>query len=210
MHGYMRTLQLRRMCAPDSMAKGRINLQLFAGEVSETAPNTDGGEPAPNTEEGGEKPTEKMLSQTEVNRIVQETIAKERAKAQKMAEEARTEAEKLAKMTAEQRAKHEMDKRLEELTKREAELNRRELRATAAESLAAKGLPSSLLDLLNYADAETCNKSIDAAENAWRAAVQAGVEDRLKGKPPKAGGGSTAPRDGVEAAFARLNPGLKI
>lgn len=212
MNGYLRRLQLRRMCAADGAARGRMNLQLFAGE------NTpgDGGDGAGNDQAGGEtdkdgesQPGEKMLSQSEVNRIVQETIAKERARAKKQADEARTEAEKLAKMTEQQRAQHEMDKRLEELTKRETELNRRELRATAAETLAQKNLPTQLLDLLDYSNADACNQSIDTAEAAWIKAVQAGVEDRLRGKPPKAGG-TPAHRDGIEAAFAAINPGLKL
>lgn len=212
MHGYLRTLQMRRMCAADGNARGRMNLQLFAGD-GDNGGGTEGGaggeggtQPEGGNGGGTDKPAEKMISQSEVNRIVQETIAKER----KRAEEARTEAEKLAKMTEQQRMQHEAKKREEELAKREADITRRELRATAAETLAAKNLPAAMLDVLDYANAEACNKSIDTLSEAWSKAVQAGVEDRLKGKPPKAGGGSTTQRDGVEAAFARLNPGLKI
>lgn len=213
MYGYLRKLQLRRMCAADGTARGRINLQMFAGEGGEGGNGNTGSESGDtgntgNDGEGGKG--EKLLTQAEVNRIVQKTIAEERARAKRETEAARTEAEKLATMTAEQRAKHDAEKREAELTKREAELNRRELRATAAETLAGKKLPPSLLDLLDYTNAENCTKSIETVEAAWRSAVQTGVEDRLKGKPPKAGGGSTNQRDGVEAAFARLNPGLKI
>ena len=210
MHGYLRSLQLRRMCAAEGNARGRMNLQLFAGEsgtdnAGNGGDNTGGadGNGGEDGSKGGEsKPTEKMLTQSEVNRIVQETIAKER----KRAEEARTEAEKLAKMTEQQRAQHEAAKREEELTKREADLTRRELRATAAETLATKGLPKALLDLLDYTSAEACNKSIDASESAWRMAVQAGVEDRLKGKPPKSGG--TVGHDDHETATIRKAAGL--
>lgn len=212
MHGYLRTLQLRRMCAADGTARGRINLQLFAGE-GDNGGGTEGGAGGDGSGQtksdnggGSDKQAEKMISQSEVNRIVQETIARERKKA----EEARTEAEKLAKMTEQQRAEHAAKKREEELAKREADITRRELRATAAENLAAKNLPSAMLDVLDYTSAEACSKSIETLSEAWSKAVQAGVEDRLKGKPPKAGGGSTTQRDGVEAAFARLNPGLKI
>lgn len=193
---YLQLLQLRRMSAADGTARnGGIRLQLFAGEPTE--PNEGGGNdndpPAPEPK-GDEKPAEKMLPQSEVNRIVQETIAKERKKA----EEARTEAEKLAKMTEQQRMQHEADKREAELTKREAELTRRELRAQAAQTLAEKNLPICLLEVLDYANADACSKSIDATRAAWNLAVQAGVEERLKGKPPKAGGGPNAD-DGAAA-----------
>lgn len=217
MYGYLRRLQLRRMCAADGMARGRINLQMFAGEGGEGGNGNTGNESGDtgntgNDGEGGKDEGgkgEKMLTQAEVNRIVQRTIAEERARAKRETEAARTEAEKLATMTAEQRAKHDAEKREAELTKREAELNRRELRATAAETLAGKNLPSSLLDLIDYSNAENCTKSIEKVEEAWRSAVQTGVEDRLKGKPPKAGGGS-ANKDGVWAAFEKLNPNLKL
>lgn len=101
---------------------------------------------------------------------------------------ARTEAEKLAKMNSEQKAEHERKKKDEELTRRETELTRRELRANAAQTLAEKGLPTGLLDVLNFADAETCKNSIDAVEKAFSSAVQAGVESRMKGSTPKGTG----------------------
>ena len=101
-------------------------------------------------------------------------------------ENARTEAEKLAKMNAEQKAQYEREKKDQELTKREAELTARELKATAKETLVSKGLPASLADVLNYENAEACNKSIEAVETAFREAVAAGVDEKLKGgKPPK-------------------------
>uniref|UniRef100_UPI000A52BAC2 capsid assembly scaffolding protein Gp46 family protein n=1 Tax=Geobacillus kaustophilus TaxID=1462 RepID=UPI000A52BAC2 len=74
--------------------------------------------------------------------------------------------------------------------KREAEITRRELRATALETLAEKGLPKQLADILVYTDAETCQKSIESVEKVFRDAVEAAVNERLKGgEPPKGGGG---------------------
>ena len=101
-------------------------------------------------------------------------------------ENARTEAEKLAKMNAEQKTQYEREKKDQELSKREAELTARELKATAKETLVSKGLPASLADVLNYENAEACNKSIEAVEAAFREAVAAGVDEKLRGgKPPK-------------------------
>ena len=102
-------------------------------------------------------------------------------------EEARSEAEKLAKMNEAQRAEHERQ-RVEQAAKdreaaiaqREAELNRRELRATAIEDLRKRGLPTSLEIVLNYTDADACHTSIDTVEKAFREAVQQGVDERLR------------------------------
>lgn len=101
-------------------------------------------------------------------------------------ENAKTEAQKLAKMNAEQKAKYEEDKRLAELDKREKDITTRELKATAYETLAEKGLPKSLAEVLNYTDAESCNKSIEAVEKAFQSAVEKAVNEKLRGgNPPK-------------------------
>ncbi|WP_260458026.1 MULTISPECIES: DUF4355 domain-containing protein [unclassified Clostridium] len=121
-------------------------------------------------------------------------------------EEAKTEAEKLAKMNAEQKAKYAEDKRLAELEKREKDITTRELRATAHETLAEKGLPKDLIDILNYSDAENCNKSIEAVEKAFQSAVQKAVNEKLRGKQdPKGGQGI---QGSVDAAL-RAAMGLK-
>lgn len=110
-------------------------------------------------------------------------------------EEAKTEAQKLAKMNADEKAKYEEDKRIKDLEKREKDINTRELKAQAYETLAGKGLPKDLVEILNYQDAETCNKSIEAVEKAFQSAVQKAVNEKLRGNgAPNTGGqkGETA------------------
>lgn len=100
--------------------------------------------------------------------------------------EARTEAEKLAKMNAEQKSEYEKEKREKELADREASITKRELTATAKEQLVEKGLPLSLADVLNYSGAEACAASLDAVGKAFQEAVEKAVEERLSGgKPPR-------------------------
>lgn len=109
---------------------------------------------------------------------------------QQKLEEAKTEAEKLAKMNADQKAQYEQQKRLSELEAREKDITTRELKATAYETLVEKGLPKDLADILNYADAESCNKSIESVEKAFQLAVEKAVNEKLRGnnQPPKNGG----------------------
>ena len=103
-------------------------------------------------------------------------------------ENAKTEAEKLAKMNAEQKAKYAEEKRMAELEKRERDIKTRELKAQAYETLAEKGLPKELVDILNYSDAELCNKSIESVEKAFQSAVEKAVNEKLRGgNPPKGG-----------------------
>ena len=129
-------------------------------------------------------------NQAEFDRRVSKALDTSRTKMQadieaKMAE-ARTEAEKMAKMNAEQKAQYEREKQAKELADREAAITKRELTATAKEQLAEKGLPISLASVLNYTSAEECAASIEAVGKAFQEAVEKAVNDRLAGgKPPK-------------------------
>lgn len=135
--------------------------------------------------------SEKTFTQKDVDKLIQERVAREQAKWEKKVQDERTEAEKLAKMNADQKAEYEKQKREDELAKREKDITTRELRATAYETLAEKNLPKELVDILNYESAETCNKSIEAVEKAFQSAVEKAVNDKLRGgNPPKGGQGS--------------------
>ena len=128
-----------------------------------------------------EKKEEKLFTQEDVNKIVQDRLAKEKAKNEKAQEEAK----KLAKMNADEKAKYELEKKEADFARREAELNKRELTATAKDILAEKGLPHNLHTILNYESADTVNESIKVVEKAIQKAVEKAVEERLKGNAPK-------------------------
>lgn len=132
--------------------------------------------------------TEKTFTQKDVDKLIQDRLAREQSKWEKKIQDERTEAEKLAKMNADQKAKYAEEKRVAELEKREKDITTRELRATAIETLAEKNLPKELVDILNYSDAESCNKSIESVEKAFQSAVEKAVNDKLRGgNPPKGG-----------------------
>jgi hypothetical protein len=82
---------------------------------------------------------EKTFTQDDVNRIVQERLAKEKAKNSGDAD----------------------------FAKREQELAQRELHLTAKEMLSEKGLPVQLFDALNCTDKETLEKSISTIETVF-------------------------------------------
>ena len=107
-------------------------------------------------------------------------------------EEAKTEAEKMAAMNEKQKADYERDKRIKALENREREITTRELKATAYETLAEKGLPKELAEILNYTDADQCRASIDTVEKAFNSAVANAVNEKLKGttQTPKKGDGT--------------------
>ena len=162
----------------------KMNLQLF-GENEPQNPQT-----YTQTEPQTEPQQERMFTQAEMDAAIANRLSRYKRDEDKRIEEAkqiaRSEAEKLAKMNAEQRAEHDRQEaeraakaREEEITRREAELTRRELKATAMEDLAKRKLPGGILDILNYSDADACSASIATVEKAWRECVQQGVNERL-------------------------------
>lgn len=191
MKNYLRMLQLRRemnfgFFAPDTGAGGD---GAAGGDDGADGKGADGGENGGSDGADGQK-DEKTFTQADVDRM----IRKEQAKWKRQQEKAVSEAQRLAGLTAEEKAAEEARTREENLTKREAEITRRELRAQALSDLAEQQMPSELADLLDYTDAEACAESIKKIRGVWQKAVQKGVEQRVKGSAPKAGDGKKAPQ----------------
>lgn len=145
-------------------------------------------------------------NQAEFDRRVAKALETQKGKldkdyADKLAAQ-KTEAEKLARMNAEQKAEYERQKHEDELAKREADITRRELRAEALNQLGEKKLPTKLADILDYSSADACTKSIESVTAAFQEAVAEGVAAATKGgKPPKAApeGGRIYSREELES-----------
>lgn len=128
--------------------------------------------------------------QAEFDRRVQQAINtalnNQKIKYEALMDDKLSEAEKLAKMTKEEKADYLHKKYEKELADREAAITKRELEAEAKNTLAEKNLPVELAEVLNYTEAEACKKSIEVVEKAFQKALESAVEERLKGgKPPK-------------------------
>ena len=170
-----------------------LDLQKFAEEAQEATEKQEqqGETAAPDTPNAGLKTSHievgKTFTQDELNAIIDKRLERERKDAQVRIDKAVTEAQKLAKMNAEERAEHERQELQKKLSEREAEVTKRELRAEAKSQLSDKGLPVELAEVLPYTDADTTNAALAAVEKVFRAAVEKGVNERLKGNPPKVG-----------------------
>ena len=163
-----------------------MKLQFFAEEPAGTDPEPAGTEPEEQKPLSFDDFLKTGSNQAEFDRRVSKAVQTAQAKWQAQTDDKLSEAEKLAKMTAAEKAQYMQQKKEKELNDREAEITRRELMATAKNTLADKKLPQGLAELLNYTSADECNKSIDAVEKAFQSAVEDAVRDRLKGSaPPK-------------------------
>lgn len=193
-----------------AFCKVPMNLQLFAeGGDGAGADGGNGGGSGGGEGAGGEGGTggdtppsfDDFLktggNQAEFDRRVQKAVntavTKAQEKWQALADDKLSEAEKLAKMTKEEKAQYMQQKREKELTDREAAITRKELMAEAKNTLASDGLPQELAEVLDYSDADTCKKSMEKVKEVFQRAVETAVEEKLKGgKPPKKAPGGDA------------------
>lgn len=178
-----------------------MNLQFFAesgdgagadqgegsGSGSEAAEGgTDGAETGNKEPKSFDDLLQNKDYQAEFDRRVQKALGTAKEKWTALMDDKLSEADKLAKMNKEEKAEYLRQKQEKELKDREAAITRRELMAEAKNTLAEKKLPVGLAEVLNYADADSCNQSMAAVEKAFQEAVQAAVEEKLKGgTPPK-------------------------
>lgn len=166
-----------------SKALLKLNLQHFAeGE----------GLGTDNQEEVGKEEQEAIsfANQSEFDSVVDKRISKalETAKSKWEAEKeaAISEAEKLAKMNAAERKEAEEQARIAGIEKREKELNMREYRFVAKSQLEENDLPADFVDMVLSDDAETTKSNITALKTAFDKAIEAKVQESLKGSTPKA------------------------
>lgn len=127
--------------------------------------------------------------QSEFDRRVSRALETARGKwaqeTKQQVERARIEAERLARMTSEERVAHDFAQRENELMLRERQLAQRELRSSVEAALRERQLPAELAAALHYESAEQIQDGIEALDNAFRNAVQNGVEMRMRGNIPQ-------------------------
>lgn len=162
-----------------------INVEGNLGEVN----------PAPKDKAPEKKPEdEKKFTQAEVDKMIEKRLAREKQKA----EDEKKEAERLAKMTEQERLEEEFKKKQADLDARIKELDKKEMQNTSLDILVEKGYSPStskqLLAFLDYADAEACKASIDTLDSILKKCIETEVNAKIKGgsvTPKKPNSGAT-------------------
>ena len=155
--------------------------QMFAEDN-----NGDAGETGSKDEASKD---EKKYSDADLDKIISKKFAKWQAEQEKRV----SEAERLAKMSEEERTKAERDAMKKELDALKREKNLATMHAEARKLLQAEQITvgDELIGMIvNADDAEATKTAVSAFAAAYKAAVQDGVKAALRGKAPKTGGGS--------------------
>lgn len=121
------------------------------------------------------------LLQKEGDRRVSQALDKQKRKTEAKLKEA----EKLAKMDADERYAYELEQREKAIEEKERELALAENRNVAGKILNEKGLSLDLVDFIVDTDADTMKSRIDLLDKAFKKSVKAEVERRMGGSSPK-------------------------
>lgn len=181
-------------------------LQLFAEEtVDHTAePDAvkDSVNPENTSDDSGE---EKKYTDKDVDAIVNKRFAKWKTEQEQAVKSAKEEAEKLAKMNAEQKQNYEIEKLQKENEKLKQEAAKVELSRSATGILAEKGIEATqdVLDFVVGNDADDTNAKIDKLVKIVESQLKKAEIARATGTTPKTMTNSGSPMSEFEKRLAK-------
>ena len=117
----------------------------------------------------------------------------------KREELAKKEAERLSKLSDDERAKAELENTRKELEKQKADFERQKLSYETAKVLSQRNLPVEFVDYLIGDDNESTLDNIKTFEKKFNKAVEDAVTAKLKGKAPASSGKSVDNAGGTDA-----------
>lgn len=161
-------------------------------ETTETTQQTtqQGTENAPGTQNGAGNGTpsfDDLLRsnpdyQAEFDRRMTKGLATARANWEKAQADEKNEAAKLARMTAAERERYQLDKDRKAFAEEQAKFAAEQMKVSVGAELQKRGLDAGFARYLAGKTAEESKANIDEFEQAFRSAVQAGVNTALRGK----------------------------
>lgn len=90
------------------------------------------------------------------------------------------EAEKLAKINADEKLKYADGNKGKELSDKKENIHTRELRGIANETLVEKGILKELAYILNYPNSDTCNQTIGLVEMVFQEILEKVINQKFK------------------------------
>lgn len=175
-------------------------LQKFISGLFGGGKEAGGGEEKADGEIPAEGAGEKAFTRAELDAAV------EAAKKQ-WAEEA-AEAERIKKLSPEERAAEEQRKKDARIADLEGQLMKKELRESAVKALEKEGFPASLADVLDYSGRERMEETLKNTMQVFKDSLSAAVQARLKGKTPEGLGGAASAENLLRDQIARNIRGL--
>lgn len=156
----------------------------------------DGAEPEKKEEKTTVEATaEKSFTQADMDAAI------EAAKQQWLDEAA--EAERVKKLTPEEKAKEEQEKKDSEIANLRSQLLQKELRESATKALETDGFPVGLADVLDYSSKERMEETLKNTTEIFKSSLEVAIKSRLKGKTPEGLGGAASAENLLRDQIAR-------
>lgn len=154
---------------------------------------TDESAQQTNTDDGssvGLTPEQQTFMQEQIAAAVNVALAQYQTSFREQIDNARSEGERLAKMSAEERAAEEERIEHEKFNAERAKLDRERLVYETEKILEKKNLSPDFAEFLAVGNAEQTNANIEKFEKAWNADHQRRFDKQFAGTPPKSTGGA--------------------
>lgn len=142
------------------------------------------------TVEQPKQESERTFTRDDIAKMMTAERTKWEAEQADAIEKARSEGERLAKLSKDERAKEEEQKRLDAITERERLVAEKEMRIETQTLLVEKGLPLEFIDIVLATTAEEVKTNIDNLQTIFDSAVEKRVDERLTQEKPRTGNGS--------------------
>ena len=142
-----------------------------------------------------EATAEKSFTQADMDAAI------EAAKQQWLDEAA--EAERVKKLTPEEKAKEEQEKKDSEIASLRSQLLQKELRESATKALETDGFPVGLADVLDYSSKERMEETLKNTTEIFKSSLEVAIKSRLKGKTPEGLGGAASAENLLRDQIAR-------
>ena len=153
--------------------------------MAELENKTENTEAENQAAESEENKAGKFYTPEEIAMIEQKAGDKRVSQYQKTLDKRNREADKLSKMSADERYAYELEQRERAIEEKEQQLTLAENKNAVAKILAEKGISLSLVDFCVDIDADVMNEKIKVLDKAFKASVKAEVEKRLGSPVPK-------------------------
>lgn len=180
-------------------------LQIFTGDENgdgEGGSSASNGSDGANGSEGGVLSFDDFLkregNQAEfdrrINKAIQTAVSNAQKKWDLLTSDKVSEAERLAQMTAEQKATYRADKAEKDLTELKRQISLQDMARTARKMLSDQhiSMPDDIVMALVSEEADKTKESVEAFAKSFKDAVQEGVKEALRGNPPKATHGANS------------------
>ena len=174
----------------EKQLKHKLNLQFFSNDDPDPQePNPKEPEPKePGDDPNNIDPKEKTYTESELKKIIQDRVAREK----KATEKAVAEAEKLAKMNADEKREHERQKLEEELAEYKRKDQFYSLSKEASKMLSEHNIHADdeLLSFVVKDDAESTQEAVNTFVSMFNEKVEEGVKQALSGNSPRVNAGN--------------------